>query len=688
MERILHDLWLRLWVPGWLDYLPESLREPPQVWAVLLIVAAVVIGIGLTLLRALLRRLKGSLSTSRARRELAAEPKQLLKDGKFQAAGQAFEALGQTGKALKAYEQGGCTEEATALLLYLGKREAAKKKARDGGAWQLYAEICQDDGDTEEAAVAFERAGQAYLAGRSYAELGRPLDAARCYLAAGMEAEAVHQLSSSDEPEAAAILDRAIRHAVLQTGPSGLSLELQHAVERGVQLWLSQGRADKAFRLAVDAERFKLAVPVARDYLEPSVEAAAICARAGEHRVAAELYTRLGDSRAAALQQAEDALRRGASAEAAGYFESAEQWADAADQWAAAGQTAKAAELFDRAGDAVSAAQLRGTLPGAMDTPLGLPSAADGEGATLPGRTGVRPGDAPLPDETVLAGAPTRKPAHLIRQETEAAPEQRYRILEELGRGGMGVVYRAEDVVLQRQVAYKEVPEHVLGVLVEPESLLLEARAAARLSHPNIVQVFDAGRKGDGFYVVMELVQGRSLEEVVAQKQVTVAGTLRLGLQICAALDHAHSRRIIHRDLKPSNLMWSEEGVLKLADFGLARVFEAGKGRVATQPAGTPSYMAPEQIRGEELSPAVDIYSLGCVLFELLCRESVFGTGPPSFHHHLVSTPRDPRQLRPEVPEALATLILRCLSKSPADRPQSVAEIGRELKSILATLDA
>lgn len=681
MERLLHDLWLRLWTSGHLDVLPESLREPPQVWAVLLLVAAVAVAVALTLLRALWRRLTGGVRSRRAHQELSAEPKQLLQDEKYLEAGRAFEALGQTSKALKAYEQGGCTRPHAELLLHLGKRDQAKKVARDGGAWQLYAEMCQDEGDIEEAAVAFERAGQVYLAGGCYASLDRPLDAARCYLAAGMEAEAVQQLSASEEPEAAEILDRAIHHAVLQTGPTGLSLELQNAVERGVQLWLAQGQADKAFRLAVSTERFRLAVPVARDYLEPSVEAAEICARAGEHLVAADLYAKLGDTRREALARAEHAMRRGAKEEAAEHFETAEEWAEAADQWAAVGQTGRAAELFDKAGDPLAAAQMRGTDPGSL-YPSALPEPEVGEGATVPSVS------APGIPSTVPAGAPTRKPAELqVPPETVSPQEpERYRILEELGRGGMGVVYRAEDVVLQREVAYKEVSEHLIGVLVEAESLLLEARAAARLSHPNIVQIFDAGRKGKGFYVVMELVRGRNLEATVADKKVTLAGAVRLGLQICAALDHAHKRQIIHRDLKPSNLMWSEDGTLKLADFGLARVLEAGKGRVATQPAGTPSYMAPEQIRGEDLSPAVDIYSFGCVLFELLCRESVFGTGPPSFHHHLVTPPRDPRDLRPDVPEPMALLILNCLNKDPAARPASIHKVGRALQAMLPSL--
>ena len=120
-------------------------------------------------------------------------------------------------------------------------------------------------------------------------------------------------------------------------------------------------------------------------------------------------------------------------------------------------------------------------------------------------------------------------------------------------------------------------------------------------------------------------------------------------------------------------------------DALLARAVEAS-GVVATQPAGTPSYMAPEQIRGEALSLSVDLYALGCVLFEMLCQQPVFGTGPPSFHHHLSSAPSDPRTLREDVPEALADLLLHCLQKDPAERPESAEAIGRRLAAIVEGL--
>jgi serine/threonine-protein kinase len=160
-----------------------------------------------------------------------------------------------------------------------------------------------------------------------------------------------------------------------------------------------------------------------------------------------------------------------------------------------------------------------------------------------------------------------------------------------------------------------------------------------------------------------------------------------LGQQICSALGHAHERRLVHRDLKPSNLLWSDgDRRVKLTDFGLARVLEDSHGQVHTQAAGTPSYMSPEQIRGEPVDPRTDLYAFGCVLFELLCRRPLFAGGARSIHQHLNEKPDNPANLRAETPPALAELILKCLEKSPAARPQTAGEVGRELQQIAAKL--
>ncbi|MEM8933000.1 MAG: protein kinase [Acidobacteriota bacterium] len=690
---------------AWFQALPEVLREPPGVYGLVIVALVALFVVAMLVVSAASRLLFGRDATGPdldrvTRRALKRDAKEMQRQGNWLGAGELLESMGRTQQAVDAYRRGGHGEEAANLLLHLGRRDEALRAARDGAAWHLVGELLEGDGEHEDAATAFERAGKSFQAARAWQRAGRPLAAAKNYIAAGIESEAVKLLQHVDGREAADLLDRAVRGAIEQTGVSGLSLDLQNAVRRGVQLWLAEGEANKAFRLAIDSGRTKLAVPVARDYLEPSEEAARICVRAGAPLVAAELYDRLGRTTEAARRRADHYRDAGDPTEAAGWYETAEAWAEAAEQLAAAGDSRRAAALYEQAGDVHSAAELYSLLgdTAQRDRLLGSAHANSPEGrfeadVTVPsvpadplaGAAGEAVGAATLP-----AGAPTAQPLVTVRAPDDRAEDDaRYRLIEELGRGGMGVVYRAEDRMLQREVAYKVVPENVLGIEVLPEQLLAEARAAAKLSHPNIVQVFDAGRRTDvadaGFFIVMELVRGPTFETILKKQRLPVRAVVQIGRQVCAALAHAHSRRIIHRDLKPSNLLHGEDQRVKLSDFGLARAVEAS-GVVATQPAGTPSYMAPEQIRGEALSPSIDLYALGCVLFEMLCQQPVFGTGPPSFHHHLSSPPSDPRTLREEVPEALADLLLHCLQKDPAQRPESAEAIGRRLAEIVEGL--
>jgi len=254
---------------------------------------------------------------------------------------------------------------------------------------------------------------------------------------------------------------------------------------------------------------------------------------------------------------------------------------------------------------------------------------------------------------------------------------------EEIGRGGMGVVYKAIDRTLKRAVAYKALPADLQGHPKAAENLLTEARAAAQLSHPNVVQVYDAGKDERGYFIVMELVEGEPFDKILRSRKLSVAGAAGVARQICAALNHAHSRRIVHRDLKPSNLIWTKDKLVKLMDFGLARAYQDTVGKVQTRAAGTPYYMAPEQIRGEAVGPRTDIYALGCVLYEILCNRPPFTEGELTYHH-VNTEPQDPRKFRPEIPGELAKLVLKCLAKKPEDRPASAEEVAKALAQIAA----
>jgi tetratricopeptide (TPR) repeat protein len=253
----------------------------------------------------------------------------------------------------------------------------------------------------------------------------------------------------------------------------------------------------------------------------------------------------------------------------------------------------------------------------------------------------------------------------------------RYRIEYELGSGGMGVVYRAHDPVLERDVALKLLSKTKLGT--EGRSRLLrEAQLVAKLNHPNIVTVYDYGEVDGSPFIVMELVEGTTLHE---QQPESLEDILRIFNQVCAALEHAHASDIVHRDLKPENVIVEVDGTAKLTDFGLARSLASrvtSEGKVV----GTVFYLAPELALGQDFDGRADLYSLGVMLYELTVGTLPFLDDDPiaviSQHLHAPIVP--PRAKKPEIPPCLDNLIVQLLSKDPEDRPTSAAEVRRLLE--------
>jgi non-specific serine/threonine protein kinase len=255
---------------------------------------------------------------------------------------------------------------------------------------------------------------------------------------------------------------------------------------------------------------------------------------------------------------------------------------------------------------------------------------------------------------------------------------ERYRLDSELGRGGMGTIYRAHDTLLDRDVAVKVLSDTTLNTESRAR-LLREAQAAARLNHPNIVSVHDAGEAEPAVpFIVMELVQGEPLQVGHSLEQ-----TLSIAGQVCAALEHAHAHGIIHRDLKPENILIASDGCAKLTDFGLARTVAS---RLTTEGAivGTVFYIAPEQALGGEIDHRADLYALGVMLYELTTGQLPF-TGDDLLaviSQHLQAPVVPPSTHNAEIPPALDALILRLLSKQPDDRPASAAEVRHSLEDL------
>ena len=261
----------------------------------------------------------------------------------------------------------------------------------------------------------------------------------------------------------------------------------------------------------------------------------------------------------------------------------------------------------------------------------------------------------------------------------------RYHFDVELGRGGMGMVYRAHDTVLDRPVAVKVLTDPSLGEDGRAH-LLREAQAAAQLNHPNIVAVYDAGEAENRAYIVMELVEGETLHEVRPDKIEEVVRTAR---EICAALEHAHSHGIVHRDLKPENVLIAPDGGVKLMDFGLARPV-ASRVTVEGTIAGTVFYLAPEQAMGQPIDCRADLYALGVMLYELTTGRLPFTADDPlgviSQHLHAAAVP--PSTHRRGLSPVLEGIILKLLEKDPSDRFTSAGEVSAALDGSTADTSA
>ena len=264
-----------------------------------------------------------------------------------------------------------------------------------------------------------------------------------------------------------------------------------------------------------------------------------------------------------------------------------------------------------------------------------------------------------------------------------------YEIMEELGRGGMGVVLKARQTALGRIVAVKAILPQ--GPIREEQRrrFVREAKAMALLQHPNIVQIHEISQQGEYPYIIMEYVEGQSLSDSLAQKPLAPRKAAELLVVLAGAVQAAHEQGVIHRDLKPNNILLAADGTPKICDFGLARHFEdAADQTQSNHILGTPSYMAPEQVLGAAArqGPAVDVYALGAVLYECLTGRPAFLADNPLDTMQLVikQQPVPPRQWQPKTPRDLETICLKCLAKEPRRRYASARELAEDLQRYLA----
>ena len=261
----------------------------------------------------------------------------------------------------------------------------------------------------------------------------------------------------------------------------------------------------------------------------------------------------------------------------------------------------------------------------------------------------------------------------------------RYELIEKIGDGGMAVVYKAKDKLLNRYIAIKILRPEFTKDASFVENFKRESQAAAGLSHPNIVAVYDVGREGNINYIVMELIDGRTLSDIIAEEApMDYRKVIDITRQVASALSVAHNNKIIHRDVKPQNIMITKDGTVKLADFGIAKAVNDATLSTGSKIIGSVHYFSPEQARGNYVDERSDIYSLGIVMYEMLTGKVPFdGDNPVTVAlKHINEEIKPPSELVSGIPPQLERSVMKCANKFQTNRYTSAGELIEDLDNI------
>ncbi len=565
-------------------------------------------------------------------------------------------AVGLVGEAAEAAATSGDRKKAAALFIQAGLHDRAADLLRKGGdekgANLALAESRRRSGQWREAATYFESAGAYEEAAGMYEQAGDRVQAANLYAKTGDEDRAADLfVAAGDFNSGASLLERVGRmreagEVYLRGGNSSRASIVFEAAQDFYRAGLAAQKAGERKRAIALLQKIDRG---SKDFTEAMLLLGRIYLETSRPDLAWEQVREISasGSRPDVVEVIYDV---------AAALEKEKEFSGALDLY----EKVASANISYR--DArVRADHLKKALT--VVESAGLARTHRGPSFTTPSRS------APHPSGLSSTGGP-------------APPTTRYQLLQKVGQGGMGIVYRAEDTLLKRVVAYKLL---AAGVGEDPalfERFLSEARLSASLNHRNIVTVYDAGREEDRVYITMEFIEGTTLKEQYRNPWTVgdLPGSISTMLAICAGLSYAHDRQVVHRDIKPTNIMVARDGAVKIMDFGLARVLSASAGE-RTSVKGTPLYMSPEQIIGRSVDQQSDIYSLGCTFYRMVAGEPPFAQGDV-YYHHLNTPPVSPRQKNPQVPEALAAIVLRCIEKEKAKRYRRVDELALQIEQI------
>ena len=535
--------------------------------------------------------------------------------------------------------------EPAVLPFVQGDREGAIQALESAGQQQkadlLRAELFQDKGRTSEAAEALEAAGQLREAAELAAQSGDSAHAATLFEQAGDLARAAELYKSAGDLDAAI---RAYERGKDYDGAIACAFQ-SGSRSKAVELMEKKGAHFDAARMALELHDMELGIRLLQrvslhdpNYGEACITLTQLLAERGEPELAIQK-----------LDEAVDVFG------ADNFLELREQVANLLEE---KGLHQAALEAFEtiRKRDI--------DYPGVAEKIEELRELVRGRG-----------------DATVVGSVATADNA------STAPLEGRYEIQGELGRGAMGIVYKAKDRRLGRTVALKRLPDNLKEHPTAVRLFLREARAAAALNHGNIVTLFDADQESGVYYLTMEFLDGMPVDAILEKRgRLSVRDTLRLAAQTATGLAYAHSERIVHRDIKPSNLFYTKKRQLKIMDFGLAKMVEEVR-RAASVIGGTPYYMAPEQAVGEFIDHRADQYAFGVTVFQLVTGRVPFDSGDMTYHH-LNTPPPDPRAFADDLPDDLAELILRLMAKPPEERFERTDEVEERLETMLRRAEA